>query len=85
MKIETRGARADPRLRQRGQIPQLVIYDSVPITWNARIKGDAQHRKARRPPKLKFLDGLVDERLVETKDFIERSAVRARRTGGGST
>ena len=44
---------------------QLVIYDSVPvdeethsITWNARIK---------------VLDGLVDERLVETKDFIERS------------
>ena len=44
---------------------QLVIYDSIPIdeethsiTWNARIK---------------VLDGLVDERLVETKDFIERS------------
>ena len=44
---------------------QLVIYDSVPvdeethsITWNARIK---------------VLDGLVDERLVETKDFVERS------------
>ena len=44
---------------------QLVIYDSIPIdekthsiTWNARIK---------------VLDGLVDERLVETKDFVERS------------
>ena len=44
---------------------QLVIYDSISIddathsiTWNARIK---------------VLDGLVDERLVETKDFIERS------------
>lgn len=43
----------------------LVIFDSIPvdeathsITWNARIK---------------VLDGMVDERLVETKDFIERS------------
>ena len=43
----------------------LTIFDEVEvddstqsITWNARIK---------------VLDGLVDERLVETKDFIERS------------
>ena len=43
---------------------QLVIYDSVPvdeathsITWNARIK---------------VLDGLVDERLVETCVEINR-------------
>jgi uncharacterized protein YchJ len=43
----------------------LTIFDEVEIdddtqsiTWNARIK---------------VLDGLVDDRLVETKDFIERS------------
>jgi len=32
--------------------------DSYSITWNARIK---------------VLDGMIDERLVETKDFVERS------------
>jgi len=52
----------------------LEVYDEVErddgrtsITWTARLK---------------VLDGLVDDRLVETKDFVERSIFERSEEGG---